>query len=161
MTVTHVIVGPDSWVAKTIESSHEKRTLALCGLKSFTHTCAGSQKGQRYDSFLSEPFLVPFRCERTAKAVERLLIRAGSPEPSLFAYVISSPFRWAGSILIQLCTNVILKWPVSDALGVNPNAIWMLEIPLRNANVQAKKNKHFSKKVARRLVSNIPLICYL
>ena len=52
---------------------------------------------------LDVPFLVgPFvhfhtSCVRTAKALVRLRGCAGSPEPSLVAYVISTIISWAGS----------------------------------------------------------------
>ena len=37
-------------------------------------------------------------CVRTAKALARLRACAGSPEPSLVAYAISTKISWAGSI---------------------------------------------------------------
>ena len=48
--------------------------------------------------FLVGPFVF-FRtsCVRTAKALARLCGCAGSPEPSLVAYVISTIISWAGS----------------------------------------------------------------
>ena len=39
-------------------------------------------------------------CVRTAKALARLRGCAGSPEPSLVAYVISTIISWAGSFLL-------------------------------------------------------------
>ena len=45
-------------------------------------------------------------CVRTAKALARLRGCAGSPEPSLFAYVISTIIAWAGSFFAaDLKTN--------------------------------------------------------
>ena len=53
--------------------------------------------------FLVGPFLYfHSSCVRTAKALVRLRGYAGSPEPSLVAYVISTKISWTGS-------NVILK----------------------------------------------------
>ena len=40
-------------------------------------------------------------CERTAKALARLRGCAGSPEPSLVAYVISTIISWAGSFCLD------------------------------------------------------------
>ena len=42
-------------------------------------------------------------CVRTAKALARLRRCAGSPEPSLIAYVISTIISWAGSVYIFRC----------------------------------------------------------
>ena len=48
--------------------------------------------------FLVGPFLYfHTSCARTAKALARLCGCAGSPEPSLVAYVISTIISWAGS----------------------------------------------------------------
>ena len=41
-------------------------------------------------------------CVRTAKALARLRECAGSPGPSLVAYVINTIISWAGSILMKL-----------------------------------------------------------
>ena len=51
--------------------------------------------------FLVRP-LVYFHtsCEQTAKALARLRECAGSPEPSLVAYVISTIISWTGSIML-------------------------------------------------------------
>ena len=43
---------------------------------------------------------IPTLCERTAKALARLRRCAGSPEPSLVAYVIRTTLSWAGSIIV-------------------------------------------------------------
>ena len=45
--------------------------------------------------------LVPYIVLRTAKALVRLRQCAGSPEPSLFAYVINTLFSWDGSSKFQ------------------------------------------------------------
>ena len=48
--------------------------------------------------FLVGPFVYFYTfCVRTAKALSRLRGCAGSPEPSLVAYVISTIISWAGS----------------------------------------------------------------
>ena len=59
-------------------------------------------------------------CERKAKALARLHGRAGTPEPSLFAHVISTLFTWADSMeLFTFCTKLMCrivnsqkKWPI-------------------------------------------------
>ena len=57
--------------------------------------------------FLVGPFVYfHTSCVRTAKALARLRGCAGSPEPSLVAYVISTKISWAGSITDHI--NVIL-----------------------------------------------------
>ena len=65
-------------------------------------------------------FLVYFHtsCEQTAKALARLRGCAGSPEPSLFAYVINGIISWAGSINLdftdgkQDTTIVVVQEPL-------------------------------------------------
>ena len=57
--------------------------------------------------FLVGPFIYfHTSCVRTAKALVRLRGCAGSPEPSLVAYVISTIISWAGSfdVVHQRCT---------------------------------------------------------
>ena len=51
-------------------------------------------------------------CVRTAKALARLRACAGSPEPSLVAYVISTIISWAGSLiyLIKFVVRKIYEW---------------------------------------------------
>ena len=63
--------------------------------------------------YLVRPFVYfHTSCVRTAKALARLRRCAGSPEPSLVAYVISTIISWAGSFCF--CTLVqhttIWKW---------------------------------------------------
>ena len=48
-------------------------------------------------------------CVRTAKALARLRRCAGSPEPSLVAYVISTIISWAGSNSLFYLRNMHLK----------------------------------------------------
>ena len=57
--------------------------------------------------FLVEPFVYFHTlCVRSAKALARLRGCTGSPEPSLFAYVISTIISWAGSNYeIKPCQN--------------------------------------------------------
>ena len=47
-------------------------------------------------------------CVRTAKALARLCGCAGSPEPSLVAYVISTIISWTGSILCLVLVNLFI-----------------------------------------------------
>ena len=49
---------------------------------------------------LSDPSSTHTSCVRTAKALARLRGCAGSPPPSLIAYVISTIISWAGSYII-------------------------------------------------------------
>ena len=52
--------------------------------------------------FLVGPFVFfHTSCVRTTKALARLRGCAGSPEPSLFAYVISTIILWAGSFMFK------------------------------------------------------------
>ena len=70
--------------------------------------------------FLDAPFVYfHISCVQTAKALVRLRGCAGSPEPSLVAYVISTIVSWAGSF--NLPYNIKFawsflhsKWPVPD-----------------------------------------------
>ena len=56
--------------------------------------------------FLVGPFVYfHTSCVRTAKALARLRGYTDSPEPSLFAYVISTIISWAGSIRVEWCTK--------------------------------------------------------
>ena len=58
--------------------------------------------------FLVWPFVYfHSSCVRTAKALARLRGCAGSPEPSLVAYAISTKISWASSF------NVVIKWASS------------------------------------------------
>ena len=63
--------------------------------------------------FLVRPFVYfHTSCVRTVKALVRLHGCAGSPEPSLVAYVISTVISWAGSI-ISLAMPAWLHWFIS------------------------------------------------
>ena len=68
----------------------------------FKHTCAAIQWGYKSD-FSSDPsstFILHVSEQRTAKALARLRGCAGSPEPSLFDFVLSTIISWTGSIYI-------------------------------------------------------------
>ena len=67
----------------------------------FKRVCAAIQWA-RCLIFVRTLRLLPFLCVRTAKALVRLCGCAGSPEPSLVAYVISTIISWAGSNHIPL-----------------------------------------------------------
>ena len=84
----------------------------------FKRACATIQWGQTSDFFIG-PF-VYFHTTRVqiVKALARLRKCAGSPEPSLVAYVIRTIISWAGSYYytlrhslseIQLCKNVYVQ----------------------------------------------------
>ena len=62
---------------------------------------------------LVRPFVYFHSCVRTAKALARLRGCAGSPEPSLVAYVISTIISWAGSFLLTPSWN--LRKLIQDA----------------------------------------------
>ena len=70
-----------------------KGTLVLFGL---TLACVATQKGQKCGS-LSDSSPSSLYCEGIAKALMTLGTGACSPEPSLFAYLISTIFSWTGS----------------------------------------------------------------
>ena len=74
--------------------------------------------------FLVEPFAYfHTSCVRTAKALARLSGCAGSPEPSLVAYVISTIISWAGSI-----KDTLPFW--RDLTGVViPSKLWRIVHP--------------------------------
>ena len=66
--------------------------------------------------FLVGPFVYfHTSCVRTMKALARLRGCAGSPEPSLVAYMISTIISWAGSI-----TNY-LRWNTSNICTIKAN----------------------------------------
>ena len=67
--------------------------------------------------FFGRPFVYfHTSCVRTAKALARLWGCAGSPEPSLVAYVISTIISWAGSVRFWKCEMhknwAWAQWPV-------------------------------------------------
>ena len=58
-------------------------------------------------------------CVRTAKALARLRGYAGSPEPSLVAYVISTIISWAGSIMLRAwITSIQLGCYIRDSVTI-------------------------------------------
>ena len=79
------------------ESCHEIMVIfVLCKL--ILKTCMHSHPVRLDVWFLVRPFVYFHTlCVRTAKALARLREYAGSPEPSLVAYVIRTIISWAGS----------------------------------------------------------------
>ena len=51
---------------------------------------------------------------QTAKALARLPRCAGSPEPSMIAYVISAIISWAGSNQLTMFTTLFIRLSVQD-----------------------------------------------
>ena len=82
-----------------IQSAYE--IMALIALLKHNHqTCMRSSPLGLHVWFLVRPFVYFHTlCVRTAKALVRLRIRAVSPEPSLFAYAISTIISWAAAII--------------------------------------------------------------
>ena len=67
--------------------------------------------------FLAGPFVYFHTlCVRTAKALARLRGCAGSPEPSLVAYVISTIISWAGSF--DYISHKMLRRDMRNLLGI-------------------------------------------
>ena len=62
--------------------------------------------------FLIKNRLIHTLCERTAKALVRLRGCAGSPEPSLVAYVINTKISWACSLdtTFTCCRSIRMKY---------------------------------------------------
>ena len=74
-----------------------KGTLVLCGWWYFKRTCATTKRGQ-CQKLLLVPYIVLANSE--AKAPDSDYAHPhGSPEPSLFGFVIRTLFTWAGSVV--------------------------------------------------------------
>ena len=72
--------------------------------------------------FWSDSSSTSILCVRTAKALVRLRGCAGSPEPSLVAYVISAITSWAGSFIILNSWLVCSKlWSSEKTLPIGWN----------------------------------------
>ena len=85
-------------IGSSIEPSHE--IMALLVLRKPIQTRMRSHPVGLDVWFLVGPFVYfHTSCVRTAKALARLPGCAGSPEPSLVAYVISTIISWACSII--------------------------------------------------------------
>ena len=74
-------------------------------------------------------FIGPFvhfhtSCVRTAKALARLRRCAGSPEPSLVAYVISTIISWAGLFSMDCTLLIIIKKNQKSPIALT--AFWSL-----------------------------------
>ena len=71
--------------------------------KLILHTCMGSHPVGLDVWFLVGPFVYfHIWCVRTVKALARLGECAGSPEPLLVVYVISTIISWAGSYVLRV-----------------------------------------------------------
>ena len=100
--------------------------------------------------FLVGPF-VYFQtlCVRTAKALVSLRGCAGSPEPSLVAYVISTIISWAGCImlftmtLLDICTLYIFAYLMSHVTR-KPALCVCKRQRRRSACVSAQSDRRFS-----------------
>ena len=83
--------------------------------------------------FLIEPFVYFHTlCERTAKALARLRGCAGSPDPSLVAYVISTIISWAGSFILDI--DITLHSDINILQNKNlvkkqSSDVWLFYIP--------------------------------
>ena len=85
----------------SFEPAHEIMALFILR-KLFLQTCMRSPQVGLDVWFFVRPFVYfHTSCVRTAKALARLHGCAGSPEPSLVAYVISTIISWAGSFILQ------------------------------------------------------------
>ena len=105
-TTSRSIFGPCIWWQEKLcnestlnEPTHEIIALiALCKLH--LQTRMRSHPMGLHVCFLVRSFVYLYTlCVRTAKALARLRVCTGSPEPSLVAYVISTIISWAGSNL--------------------------------------------------------------
>ena len=101
--------------------------------------------------FLVRPFVYfHISCVRTVKALVRLRKCAGSPEPSLVAYVISTIISWAGSFTVR---PVLVTTSIKQATCIHR--------PVFQFPIMAYKNKFTCIKQALVLskhFSVIPLV---
>ena len=89
------------------EPAHEIMALSILR-KLILQTCMRGHPVGLDVWFLVSPFVYFHTlCVRTAKALVRLCRCAGSPEPSLVAYVISTIISWAGSFWIFYRQNFL------------------------------------------------------
>ena len=108
----------------TTEPAHEIMVLFVIR-KLFLQTCMRSHPVGLDVWFLVRPFVCfHTSCVRTVKALARLCKCAGSPEPSLVAYMISTIISWAGSIkLPHDKTNKVACATSEDS--DQPGLIWV------------------------------------
>ena len=84
----------------------------------FKCACAAIQWGLNV-WFLVGPFVYfHSSCVRTAKALMRLHGCAGSPEPSLVAYVISTIISWAGTFSVCRIQYIAAKAPMTKVAPI-------------------------------------------
>ena len=87
----------NSYTQQSIEPTHD--IMALIALRKLNLQSRMRSLQWGYTSDSVRPFVYfHTSCVRTAKALARLRGCAGSPEPSLVAYVISTMVSWAGQL---------------------------------------------------------------
>ena len=119
----------------------EKRTLLSCGLRSFKGACAPTQTVQRRVALCLR--FVSWLCERTAKALARLHVCAGSSDHWLFAYVISNFFD--SSWLICCVSNILISIIQSNMNQFSAQCLgWNIEYVRRFNEITVLKNKPYS-----------------
>ena len=84
---------------KVFEPTHEKTELSDVQFEILQMRMHSLWKGSDVRLFAWSFLHIPMLYEWTAKALARLRKCAGSPEPSLVTYVISTFFIWAGSFI--------------------------------------------------------------
>ena len=107
MIITHLVKYLDFWQIKwqTFEPAHEIMALFVLR-KLILQTRTRSHPVGLDVWFWVVPFVYFYTsCVRTAKALARLRECAGSPEPSLVAYVINPIMSWAGSFHFKMHKN--------------------------------------------------------
>ena len=103
------LVVPIIWA-----SSWDYGTFILCKI---LQTCMRSHPVGLVVWFLVEPFIYfHTSCVRTGKALARLRRCAGSPEPSLVTYVVSTIISWTGWIFV-FTTYVIVPFRTALSFG--------------------------------------------
>ena len=70
-------------------------------MKNFNCTCPAIQRGQGFGCLVWRFLLTHCLYERAAEVLARLRGCAGSPEPSLLAYAISTKFAWRGPYMVE------------------------------------------------------------
>ena len=102
--------------------------------------------------FLVGPFVYfHTSCVRTAKALARLRGCAGSPEPSLVAYVISTIISWAGLNRFFLLDNVRFQWACTGMQRAHSASTQFssiaIEMNLRNDQQICLSHWHLANRV--------------
>ena len=136
-----ILINNGNSIALHIELAHEIMALFVLS-KLILQTCMRSHPVGLDVWFLVGPFVYfHTSCVRTAKALVRLRECAGSPEPSLVAYVVSTIISWAGSINISK-KEKMQCWTKEDHLRLLE---WLLTINTLigqfSANSQVKRTR--------------------